>query len=147
MALGKQVDAKSYSVPNSLKAYRIGSNSLTQFTRGVDYSLSPMGGSIEFFDSIQTDDYSVKVTENSISSNDLGNLSYAIRYECSAQFLKLTKNTTSYDPVLGIVPVELSEYCIKVSKDSIPTSWPHDEDVIKPDSLCNPNSIMELMNF
>jgi hypothetical protein len=65
MAAGMQVDAKSYSVPNSLKAYRIGSNSLTQFTRGVDYSSSPMGGSIEFFDSIQTDDYSVKLTENS----------------------------------------------------------------------------------
>lgn len=142
-AEGIVTSEKGYTVAQSLKIYRIESNSLTQFTRGVDYSLPPIYGSIEFYDSIRTDAYMVDVGENSISSKTIGQLSYYLLSQCNAQFLKLSKSTTGYDPSYGTVSVEINEYCIKVSKDSIPLSWPHDDDVIKPDSLCNPGSLID----
>ena len=129
---------KGYTVGQSITVYQISENSMSEITRGVDRSFPPIYGTIEYFDSIKTSTYQVDVDENSISSGSLGNISYSLRNQCNSSFLKLSKTSTGYDRNYGAVQLEYDWYCIKMNSDSLPDVWPGDNDVSKPDSLCNP---------
>jgi hypothetical protein len=130
------VEEKGYSVDNSLVCYKISSDKFTYFIRGIDHSLSLMGGDIEFYDSTSVEPYSATIDENTISF-DKFSLLYSIRNICGTTLLKISRNATGYDPYAGAISETFSQYCIKVNKDSLPFSWPSKSDVALPDSNSN----------
>ncbi|MBN1577543.1 MAG: hypothetical protein JW913_13375 [Chitinispirillaceae bacterium] len=85
-----------------------------------------------------------RIDENSVTLNDGIGLPYALRSRCNAQFLKLTERQQWYYLVYSVgVTVELNEYRIRVDKDSLPSSWPGNDDVITPDSTRDPGDLID----
>ncbi len=131
----------SYRIDETLLAYTVGSGTFTEYARGQDLSPPPFYGTIEMFDSVRTKAFSADITEGAIAISGGGTIAYSLSEACGADFLKLTRTQTGYDPSFGPVAVEIIYYCLKTLQDSLPGRWPAELDVQTPDSLCNPDEL------
>ncbi len=136
---GRVYDGKSYSVDEAFKLYRMDEQFITEIKRGyVEFF-----GEIAYYDTLQEKLHTASIVGHAITMDDSLEFAYDVRSRCNAQFLKLTRWMPGIDrTTLTSVTVEMNEYCIRVDRDSLPSSWPGEDDVTIPDPECGPGDLM-----